>query len=359
MRAHGWFLTGSEANEAALKMAREYFVWKGEPQRVNYIARETSYHGSTIGALSLSGHTARRGPFEELLLPNVHRVSSCNPYRQRQDGESDAEFCARKADELDAAFLRLGPETVAAFVAEPVVGAAMGCVPAVPGYFAAMKAVCDRHGALLILDEVMCGMGRTGTLHAWEKEGVVPDLQAVGKGLSGGYQPVSALLVGRRVSEQMRAQGVAFTHGHTFQDFPVGAAVALTVQQIIQEERLLQSVEVEGEYLGRRLAEELGGHPNIGDVRGRGLFWGVEFVRGVATKEPFDERLEVARRVHLTALEQPFHVMVYHGQGCAGGRKGDHIMVCPAFDVSREEVDLMVEKVAGAVRETFSQLVMV
>ncbi|SPO02697.1 uncharacterized protein DNG_05370 [Cephalotrichum gorgonifer] len=333
--------SGSEASEAALKLSREYFVWRGESNRVNYIARHTSYHGSTIGALSLSGHTARRAPFEGLLTRNVHRISSCNPYRQRRDGESDADFCARKAQELEDAFLQLGPETVAAFVAEPVVGAAMGCVPAVPGYFKAMRAVCDKYGALLILDEVMCGMGRTGTLHAWEQEGVIPDLQTVGKGLGGGYQPVSALLVGRKVAEQMQTSGAVFTHGHTYQDFPVGSAAALKVQQIVQDRGLLQNVKIQGEFLGRRLKEELGQHPNVGDIRGRGLFWGVEFVANRDTKEPFDDELEVARKVHLAALQAPFQVMVYFGQGCAGGRKGDHIMVCPAYDVSREEVEMM------------------
>ena len=343
--------SGSDAVEGSLKLAREYFVWKGEARRVNFIARQSSYHGTTLGALSLSGHAARRGPFEDLLSRHVHRVSSCNPYRQRHPGESDAAFCARKAQELEDVFLRLGPETVAAFVAEPVVGAALGCVPSVPGYFQAMKSVCDKYGALLILDEIMSGMGRTGTLHAWEQEGVVPDIQTIGKGLGGGYQPVSAVLVGRRILDQMEKCGAAFNNGHTYQDFPVAAAAALKVQEIIQERNLLANVVAQGEFLSRRLKERLGGHPNVADIRGRGLFWGVEFVKDRATKEPFDEGLLIAKRIHEAALSEPFNLMVYYGQGCAGGRKGDHVMLCPAYDVSGEEVEDMVERIGGAVEE--------
>ncbi|PKS12909.1 hypothetical protein jhhlp_000249 [Lomentospora prolificans] len=349
--------SGSDAVEGALKLAREYFVWKDQPKRVNFIARHGSYHGTTLGALSLSGHVARRAPFEDLLSRHVHRVSSCNAYRQRRAGESDAAFCARKARELEDVFIKLGPETVAAFVVEPVVGAALGCVPAVPGYLKAMKAVCDKYGALFVLDEIMSGMGRTGTLHAWEQEGVVPDIQTIGKGLGAGYQPVSAVLAGRRIVEEMEKAGTAFNNGHTYQDFPVAAATALKVQEIIQERNLLQNVVAQGEVLGRKLQERLGHHPNVGDIRGRGLFWGVEFVKDRTTKEPFDESLRVSKRIHDAALGEPYNIMVYHGQGCAGGWKGDHIMLCPAYDVSAEEVEVMVDRVSGAVEEVFASLV--
>ncbi len=211
LRHHANLFEGSEAMDGAMKLAREYFVWRNEPQRVNFIAREQSYHGTTIGTLSLGGYRSRRAPFLPMLQGNVAHVSACNPYRQRLDGESDSEYVARKAAELRGAFLSLGPDTVCAFVAEPVVGAALGCAPSVPGYLKAMKEVCDEYGALLVLDEVMCGMGRTGTLHAWQQEDVTPDIQAIGKCLGGGYQPCSAILVGSRIVGEMDKSGVTFS----------------------------------------------------------------------------------------------------------------------------------------------------
>lgn len=343
---------GSEAVEAALKMSREYFVWKGEPQRVNFIGRWESYHGTTIGSLSASGHVVRRGPFEPMLLSQFHRISSCNPYRQRLDGESDTEFVARKVQELEDTFQRLGPTTVAAVILEPTVGAALGCVPAVPGYLAAMKQVCERHGALMIFDEVMCGMGRTGTLHAWEQEDTVPDLQTVAKGFSGGYQPASALLVGEKIAEVMRQDEKAFTHGHTYQNHPVVAATALKVQQIIQDEKLLCNVRTQGRLLERLLKERLGTHPNVGNIRGRGLFWGIEFVKDRKTKEPFDPALQISHQIFRVALKD-FRVLVYHGQGCAGSGRGDHIMVMPAYNITSRLVEEIVERVASAVEEVF------
>jgi len=204
--------------DGAMKLAREYFVWKKELQRVKFIARQDSYHGATIGPLSLGGHYTRRAPFLPMLSNNVVHVSACNPYRQRLPEESDADFVARKARELRQAFLKLGPDTVCAFVAEPVVGAALGCMPAVPGYLEAMKAVCDGFGALLILDEVMCGMGRTGSQHAWQQEDVTPDIQTIGKCLGGGFQPCSAILVGSRIVDEMRKGGLIFS---TYQLLPV------------------------------------------------------------------------------------------------------------------------------------------
>ncbi|KAI1632846.1 aminotransferase, class III [Biscogniauxia mediterranea] len=348
--------SGSEAMEGAMKLAHEYYVWKGEHQRINYISRDESYHGITLGALALGGHLTRRGPFEPLLVPNVHRIPACNPYRQQLPGESDAEFVSRKAVELEQVFLELGPDTVAAFVAEPVVGAALGCAPAVPGYFQAMKAVCDKYGALLVFDEVMCGMGRTGTLHAWEQEGVRPDIQAVGKGLAGGYQPVSAILVSGRVVTAMEARGASFTHGHTYQDHPVGCAAALKVQQLIRAGDLLANVRAQGRYLGKLLRGRLRHHPHVGDVRGRGLFWGVELVRDRASRAPFDPALQVAHRLHRAALAPPYDLALYHGQGCAGRRAGDHVMIMPAYNVTRDVVETIVDKLVAVLEEVFDGL---
>lgn len=334
-------------------------MWKGEPQRISFIAREDSYHGITIGSLSVSGHRARRANFEDILLPNVHRIPACNAYRQQLPGEPEAAFVARKAAELDDAFQAAGPGTIAAFIAEPVVGAALGCVPAPQGYFRAMKAICEQHGALLVLDEVMCGMGRTGTLHAWEAEGVVPDIQCVGKGLAGGYQACSAVLAGERVVGAMEAAGTAFTHGHTFGNHAVVSAAALAVQEIIARESLVANARDQGLYLGAALRRRLGNHPHVGDVRGRGLFWGVEFVRDRVTKEPFDPALMVAKLVHERAMaggSKGGPMMIYYGQGCAGNKRGDHVMIMPAYNVDARMINVIVERLGVAVDTTFEGL---
>lgn len=193
-----------------MKLARQYFLEKEtpEPQRTRFIARHQSYHGTTLGALAMGGHVLRRAKFEPMLVENVSRVSPCFAYRGKAIGETDADYVQRLADELDREFQRVGPESVCAFVAESVVGAALGCVPAVPGYFRAMQAVCKKYGALLIMDEVMSGMGRCGTYHTWQAEDVVPDIQTVGKGLGGGYQPVAGVLVQKNVVDTL-AKGTA------------------------------------------------------------------------------------------------------------------------------------------------------
>lgn len=335
----------------------------GQPQRVSFVAREESYHGTTVGSLSLSGHQTRRANFEEILLPNIHRVSACNPYRQQLPGESDQDFVRRKAAELDEVFSKAGPGTIAALIAEPIVGAALGCVPSPPGYFKAMRAVCDRHGALLILDEVMCGMGRTGTLHAWEQEGVVPDIQCVGKGLAGGYQPCSAVLAGRRVVEGMARAGASFTHGHTFQNHAVVSAAALAVQTIIQRDGLLANAREQGRRLEALLRQRLGAHPHVGDIRGRGLFWGVEFVRDRRARTPFEPSLQVARLVHEKAMAglgggcgAGGGMLVYYGQGCAGGGEGDQVLVMPAYNVSLGVVLMIVQRLVDAVDAAFEEV---
>lgn len=265
--------SGSEAMEAAIKLSRQYFYEiNKETTRVNFIAREGSYHGNTLGALSVSGHVARREPYEALLMKTVHHIPACNPYRQQLPGESDLDFLTRKVAELENKFQELGPETVIAFIAEPVVGAALGCVPCVPGYLQAMKDVCHKYGALFILDEVMCGMGRTGSLHVWQAEGVVPDIQIVAKGLGGGYIPIGAMLVSQDIVNVLLKGGGEFIHGQTYQGMPIQAAAALQVQLIIKEENLLDNVIKQGAYLEKCLKAALSDHPNVGDIRGRGLF---------------------------------------------------------------------------------------
>ncbi len=295
---HAYFCSsGSEGNEAALKMARQYFLEIGQPQRTKFIARRQSYHGNTLGALAAGGNAMRRKPYLPILSDAFSHVSPCYAYRDRRDDESDEQYVARLAAELEAEFQRLGPRNVIAFIAETVVGATLGCATALPGYFQAVRAICDRHGALLILDEVMSGVGRCGTLHAWEQEGITPDLQVVAKGLGGGFQPIGGILVSGRVIEGLAAGSGAFMHGHTYQAHPVACAAAVAVQQVIREENLLENVQVMGRRLEERLVERLGNHRHVGDIRGRGLFWAVELVQDRASKAVFDPALKLNDRV--------------------------------------------------------------
>uniref|UniRef100_A0A093V9B1 Putative aminotransferase n=1 Tax=Talaromyces marneffei PM1 TaxID=1077442 RepID=A0A093V9B1_TALMA len=351
-------IIGSEAMEAAMKLSRQFYLEKStpEPQRTKFIARKQSYHGITLGSLSMGGHNFRRELFEPILLPNVSHVSPCNPYRNRKDGESDEEYVARLANELDAEFQRLGPETVCAFVAEPVVGAAMGCVPSVPGYFKAMKAICEKYGALFIMDEVMSGMGRCGTLHAWQQEDVVPDMQTIGKGLGGGYAPVAGLLIGDKVIKTLEESMGSFRHGHTYQGHPVSCAAAVAVQKVIEKENLVENVRMMGALLEEELRSRLSDHPHVGDIRGKGLFWGIEFVRDKATKKPFDPKLQLAFKIQGKGLEANHGISLYGGQGTADGIAGDHILLAPPYNTTKEEIVRIAELVQGVLEEVFGEL---
>ncbi|MBD0273509.1 MAG: aspartate aminotransferase family protein [Acetobacteraceae bacterium] len=345
---HAWFCSsGSEGNEAALKLARQFFVETGQPERTRFIARRQSYHGNTLGALAAGGNAMRRAPYAPILSDAFSHVSPCYPYRGRREGETDAEHVARLADELDAEFRRLGPGTVVAFVAETVVGATLGCATALPGYFPAVREVCDRHGALLILDEVMCGMGRTGVLHAWEAEGVAPDIQVVAKGLGGGYQPIGGILVSGRVVEGLASGSGAFMHGHTYQAHPVACAAAVAVQEAIHEDGLLENVRAMGRRLEERLTDRLGNHRHVGDIRGRGLFWAVELVRDRATKAVFDPALKANDRVKREAFARG--LACYPMGGTIDGRHGDHVILAPPYIVAPEQVDAIVERFGDAV----------
>ncbi len=338
---------GSEATEAAVKMARQHFLEIGQPQRAKFIARRQSYHGNTLGALSASGNAMRRAPYAPLLSPAFHHVSPAYAYRGRQDSEGEVEYVARLAAELEAKFQELGPDTVAAFIAEPVVGATLGCCPAPAGYFQAMKAVCDRHGALLILDEVMCGMGRTGTMHAWEQEGVTPDLQIIAKGLGGGYQPIGAVLANERVVGSIRDGSGAFMHGHTYLAHPMACAAALAVQRVIAEEKLLDNVQVMGTRLGERLTERFGNHAHVGEVRGRGLFWAIELVADRASKATFDPGQKLNWRIKQEAMARGLGC--YPMGGTIDGRHGDHVLLAPPYNVTAAQIDEIVEKFGEAV----------
>jgi len=345
---HAYFVSsGSEGMEAAIKLARQHFVELGQPQRAHFIARRQSYHGNTLGALAMGGNAMRRAPYAPILTDAFSHVSPCYAYRDQAAGESDVAYVQRLALELEAEFQRVVPETVAAFVAETVVGATLGCVAALPGYFAAMKAVCDRHGALLILDEVMSGMGRCGTLHAWEAEGVAPDIQVIAKGLGGGYQPIGGILMSDRVLDPIRDGSGGFMHGHTYQAHPMACAAALAVQEVIRDEDLLTNVNAMGALLEERLTERLGNHAHIGDIRGRGLFQAVELVADRATKAVFDPARKLHARIGAEAYARG--LACYPMGGTIDGRQGDHVLLAPPYNVTAEEVGMIVERFGDAV----------
>ena len=337
---------GSEAVEAALKMARQYFVEKGEPKRRHIVARKQSYHGNTLGALATGGNEWRRAQFAPLLI-ETHHIDPCYAYRYQQPGESAEEYGLRAANLLEQKLLELGPDEVIAFVAEPVVGATLGAVPPAPGYFRRIREICDRYGVLLILDEVMCGMGRTGTLYACEQDGVAPDLLAIAKGLGGGYQPIGAVLLSGRIFEAFAKGSGFFQHGHTYMGHPMAAAAALAVQEVIRRDDLLANVRAMGERLDERLRQRFGNHHHVGDIRGRGLFRGVELVADRATREPFDPKLKLNGRIKREAMDRG--LMVYPMGGTIDGVRGDHVLLAPPFIVEERDVDEIVSRLGEAV----------
>jgi adenosylmethionine-8-amino-7-oxononanoate aminotransferase len=337
---------GSEAMEAALKMARQYFVEIGEPQREVFIGRRQSYHGNTLGALAVGGNAARRRLYAPLLIDTAH-VSPCYEYRGRVEGESPEEYSERLARELESTIEELGPKRVIAFCAETVVGATLGAVPPTPGYFRRVREICDRHGILLIADEVMCGMGRTGTLHAVEQEGIAPDLMAIAKGLGGGYQPIGAVLAATGIVDAFRKGSGLFQHGHTYIGHATACAAALAVQKAIERDRLLDQVKARGRYLAHELCGALGAHPHVGDIRGRGLFMGLELVEDRATKRPFDAKVKVHAKVKAECMARG--LMVYPTGGTVDGVSGDHVLVAPPFIAAEGDLAEIVQRLCAAI----------
>ncbi|OAG24162.1 PLP-dependent transferase [Alternaria alternata] len=366
--------SGSEANEAAQKLAYQYHSKlkdNPQPQRRWFIARDRSYHGATLGALEGSGHKGRKDMYKPILPEKTQFISPCNPCRDMIKGETTAQYVKRLQDELERKILDLGPETVAGFVMEPVVGAALGCVPALPGYLSAMKSVCKKYGVLFILDEVMSGMGRTGYMHAWQDEDVVPDIQLVGKGLAGGYAAISAMLVGPVITDALGE--AAFAHGHTFQNFPAACAAGLAVQHIVRDDNLLENVRDKGDKLMKKLMTRLSDHPNVFDIRGKGLFLGIEFVQDKKTKAPFDPEVAVAWRVHelgmfvlllrvihrlttTSGLKDGYNVYMYPGSGTVDGNRGDHVIIAPAYNITDTDVEFIVDRVSKTVFDFFEEL---
>jgi adenosylmethionine-8-amino-7-oxononanoate aminotransferase len=344
---------GSEAMEAALKLARQYFLETGEPERSRFIARRQSYHGNTLGALAVGGNAWRRAPFEPLLADVTH-ISPCYAYRGRRDDETLEQYGERVADELETALLEHGPHTVCAFVAEPVVGATLGAVPAVPGYLKRIREICDRYGVLLILDEVMCGMGRTGTLFACEQDGVAPDILITAKGLGAGYQPIGAMMASDRVYDAIRNGSGFFQHGHTYMGHPAACAAALAVQKAIRDRDLLANVRARGAQLEDALTDRLGNHRHVGDLRGRGLFRGIELVRDRADKSPFDAAAGLAGRVKTEAMKR--RLICYPMSGTIDGRQGDHVLLAPPFIATDGDIDTIVDRVGDAIDAAIAQV---
>jgi adenosylmethionine-8-amino-7-oxononanoate aminotransferase len=350
-----WFCSsGSEANEAAIKLARQYFLEIGEPRRVRTIARRQSYHGTTLGALAAGGNMMRRNYYEPILSQAHSLVSPCFAYRFKQGGETDAQYLDRLTEELEAEFQRVGPDTVMAFLAEPVVGATTGCVTALPGYFQSVRSICDRHGALLILDEVMCGMGRTGSMHAWQQEAITPDIQVIAKGLGGGYQPIGGILINDRIVRALANGSGGFLHGQTYQAHPVACAAALEVQRIIREDDLIANVRVMGQRLETALTDRFGNHRHVGDIRGRGLFWALEFVTDRATKSVFDPVLKLNERIKAAGIARG--LATYPMGGTIDGRQGDHVILAPPYIANAGDIDTIVERLGDAVDAALSSL---
>ncbi|MES2076195.1 MAG: aspartate aminotransferase family protein [Pseudomonadota bacterium] len=343
---------GSEAIEAALKLARQYYVERGEAQRGVFIARRQSYHGNTLGALALGGNAQRRRHFAPLLI-DVARVAPCYAWREQAPGQSEAEYTAGLLAELEACIVAAGPRRVIGFCAEPVVGATGGAIPPTAGYFKGVRALCDKHDILLIADEVMCGMGRTGTLHALEQDGVVADLVALGKGLGAGYQPIGAVLARAPLVAALREGSGAFEHGHTYGSHPVAAAAALAVQRVLRRDGLVAQAALRGAQLRALLDEAFGDHPHVGDIRGRGLLLGLELVRERAGKAPFAPALQLHARIKRQAMARG--LMVYPMGGTVDGERGDHILLAPPFIVSQAELGEIVGRLGEALAAALAE----
>ncbi|KZL22142.1 Adenosylmethionine-8-amino-7-oxononanoate aminotransferase [Pseudovibrio axinellae] len=345
--------SGSEAMEAALKLARQYHLENDEPSRTQVIARAPSYHGNTLGALAVGGHAGRRAPFAPLLM-DVQHIDTPYAYRMQKEGETEAQFSLRMANLLEDKILELGPQNVAAFVAEPVVGASLGTQPAPKGYFKRIREICNAHGVLYIADEVMCGMGRTGTYFALEQEGIHADITTMAKGLGAGYQPIAAVLAAQNVIDKIAMNSGRLWNGHTYMSHAITTAGSLAVLTYIEQNKLLANVRARGEQLELSLMARLEDHPNVGNIRGRGLFWSVELVKKRATKEPFAASLGLAPKIQRSAMDAG--LMLYPAQGCADGTSGDHVLLAPSYTSPPEEIDEIVRMTGDVIEMELGKL---
>ncbi len=338
--ARAYFLSGgSEANEATIKLCRQYWLAKGRDDKRIIVSRKQSYHGNSLGALSLSDHAGRRKLYEPLLL-DWPRIDPCYAYRCQTDTESEEEYGSRSANALEEAIAEHGADNIAAFIAETVVGATLGAVPPVDGYFQKIRKICDRHDILLILDEVMAGSGRTGTYFSFEQDGIKPDITTIAKGLAGGYQPISAMIVRGFVHDTIIEEFGSFEHGHTYVGHATACAAALAVSNVIDEDDLLSNVRKVGKHLVTELESAFAEHPNVGDIRGRGLLVGIELVADRASKAPANPA--IAGRIKQIAMDNG--LMVYPSGGTADGQAGAHILLAPPFIYDFNNVDELVSK---------------
>lgn len=333
---------GSEAVEAAIKLARQYHVERGEDERDILIARRQSYHGNTLGALAASGNLWRRQMFNPILVETRH-IAPCYAWRDQRLDETAFAYGQRVANELEAEILALGPDKVMGFIAEPVVGATLGAVPAVKGYFERIREICDQYGVLLILDEVMCGMGRTGHIYACAEDSVSPDILTIAKGLGAGYQPIGAMLASRKIYDTIAKGSGFFQHGHTYLGHPVATAGASKVFDIISSESMMEQVRAKGAQLIAALTDRFGQHPHIGDIRGRGLFLGLEFVADRETKKPFDPQKAIHKHFKAAAFEAG--LICYPMGGTIDGQHGDHVLLAPPFIINDSQINECVDKI--------------
>lgn len=341
---------GSEAVEASIKLARQYHLEKGDLNRKHIIARRQSYHGNTLGALAVGGNEWRRKQFSPLLI-NISHIAPCYEYIDKSDSESSFDYGQRAAQELEDEILRLGKDEVIAFIAEPVVGATLGAVPAVKGYFKRIREICDKYGVLLILDEVMCGMGRTGYLFACEAENINPDILCIAKGLGAGYQPIGAMLCSSRIYDAIEHGSGFFQHGHTYIGHPVATAAGLAVVTALLDRGLIDKVKTMGDKLSFALKKELGQHPNVGDIRGRGLFQGIELVEDRETKKPFAPSLAISKKIKDLTFKAG--LICYPMSGTRDGINGDHILLAPPYIINDSQID----EVVGKLSLSISQLI--
>jgi adenosylmethionine-8-amino-7-oxononanoate aminotransferase len=328
--------SGSEAVEASLKLARQYFVEIGEPERHRIISRKQSYHGNTLGALAAGGNITRRTYFEKIML-ETSSISPCYPYRNKNNNETETEYGLRVANELEDEIITLGAKNVMAFIAETVVGATAGAVTAVPGYFKRIREICDKYGILLILDEVMCGMGRTGSLFACDEEKIIPDIITIAKGLGAGYQPIGAMMCQDYIYDAISNGSGFFQHGHTYLGHPIACAASLAVLTKLIDEDMCKQVKEKGIILQRTLQRVIGQNQFVGDIRGRGLFRGIEIVKNKSTKEPFPKKFNIANKIKKEALN--IGLICYPMQGTIDGNIGDHILLAPPFIINENEIN--------------------
>ena len=338
--------SGSEAVESSLKLARQYFVEIGNPEKHKVISRRQSYHGNTLGALAAGGNVSRRTFFEKLLF-ETSLISPCYPYRHQTQDETELEYGLRVANELEEEIINLGPENVMAFVAETVGGATAGALTPVIGYFKRIREICNKYNILLILDEVMCGMGRTGSLFACEDEEIIPDILTVAKGLGAGYQPIGAMICQNFIYDAIANGSGFFQHGHTYLGHPVACAASFSVLSKLVNENFPSQVREKGQYLQKNLELHLGQNQFVGDIRGRGLFRGIELVKNRSTKEPFPKNLNIAGKIKKQALD--IGLICYPMQGTVDGSKGDHILIAPPFIINENQINEISTKLKATI----------